>query len=49
MLIPGKTACKEGNGILSDVDDDGLRFEDARQAPLSKCLDLGKNFQECES
>ena len=31
MLIPGKTACKEGNGILSDVDDDDLRFEDARQ------------------
>ena len=32
MLIPGKTACKEGNGILSDVDDDDLRFEDARQS-----------------
>ena len=31
MLIPGKTACKEGNSILRDVDDDDLRFEDPLQ------------------
>ena len=31
MLIPGKAACKEGNSILRDVDDDDLRLDDPRQ------------------